>query len=122
MNCILYIQDKEKRLPIARKPFLYSQYFQLRSVKLCEVLDGANHLRGVGVLVVVPGNNLNLIGILVDLSNHGLSCAGLTKKTRLSFFIWEVLKYDIVTVVEHMPTTPRYTSILLQIIAYNKQK
>ena len=40
--------------------------------KLCEVLDGANHLRGVGVLVVVPRNNLYLVGLVVDLSNHGL--------------------------------------------------
>ena len=30
-------------------------------LKFCEVLDGANHLRSVGVLVVVPGNNLNLV-------------------------------------------------------------
>ena len=40
--------------------------------ELCEVLDGANHLAGVGVLVVVPRNNLYLVGILVDLCNHGL--------------------------------------------------
>ena len=44
--------------------------FDLR--KLCEVLDGANHLRGVGVLVVVPKNNLYLVGLVVDLGNHGL--------------------------------------------------
>lgn len=28
-----------------------------------EVLDGADHLAGVGVFVVVPGNDLNLIGV-----------------------------------------------------------
>lgn len=28
-----------------------------------EVLDGADHLRNIGVLVVVPGNDLNLIGV-----------------------------------------------------------
>ena len=32
-----------------------------------------DHLRGVGVLVVVPRNDLNLIGVVVDLSDHGLS-------------------------------------------------
>ena len=40
--------------------------------ELSEVLDGANHLRSVGVLIVVPGNDLYLIGVLVDLGNHGL--------------------------------------------------
>ena len=39
---------------------------------LSEVLDGTDHLRGVGVLVVVPGHDLNLIGVVVDLSDHGL--------------------------------------------------
>ena len=39
---------------------------------LCEVLDGANHLAGVGVLIVVPGNDLNLEGVIVDLGDHGL--------------------------------------------------
>ena len=39
---------------------------------LSEVLDGTDHLRGVGVLVVVPGHDLNLIGVIVDLSDHGL--------------------------------------------------
>ena len=35
-------------------------------LQLGEVLDGADHLRGVRVLVVIPGNNLYLIGIIVD--------------------------------------------------------
>src|SRR5699024_10625814 len=39
---------------------------------LSEVLDGADHLRGVAVLVVVPGHDLNLIGVIVDLGDHGL--------------------------------------------------
>ena len=30
------------------------------SAQLGEVLDGADHLAGVGVLVVVPGDDLNL--------------------------------------------------------------
>ena len=41
-------------------------------LQLSEVLDGANHLAGVAILVVVPGHNLNLIGVVVDLGNHGL--------------------------------------------------
>ena len=32
-------------------------------VQLSEVLDGADHLRGVAVLVVVPGHDLHLIGV-----------------------------------------------------------
>ena len=59
---------------VARKRYFSqpskSQEFQL--AQLSEVLDGANHLRGVAVLVVVPGNNLHLIGVLIQLSNHGL--------------------------------------------------
>ena len=39
---------------------------------LSEVLNGTDHLRGVGVLVVVPRHDLNLIGVVVDLSDHGL--------------------------------------------------
>ena len=33
-------------------------------LQLSEVLNGADHLRGVGVLVVVPRNDLNLIGVI----------------------------------------------------------
>ena len=43
-----------------------------RSAVLSEVLNGTDHLRGVGVLVVVLRNDLNLIGVVVDLSDHGL--------------------------------------------------
>ena len=32
---------------------------------LSEVLDGTNHLRGVGVLVVVPRHDLDLVGVVV---------------------------------------------------------
>ena len=41
-------------------------------LQLSEVLNGTNHLAGVGVLVVVPRNDLNVIGVVVDLSDHGL--------------------------------------------------
>ena len=41
-------------------------------LQLSEVLNGTNHLAGVGVLVVVPRNDLDLIGVVVDLSDHGL--------------------------------------------------
>ena len=39
---------------------------------LSEVLNGTNHLRSVRVLVVVPRHDLDLVGVVVDLSNHGL--------------------------------------------------
>ena len=56
---------------------LNNQQFDFETVRLLfqlsEVLDGANHLRSVRVLIVVPRNNLYLIGIVVDLRNHGLS-------------------------------------------------
>ena len=38
-----------------------------------EVLDCTNHLACVGVLVIVPRNNLYLICVVVNLSNHCLS-------------------------------------------------
>ena len=39
---------------------------------LSEIFNGTNHLAGVAVLVIIPGNNLYLIGIIVNLGNHGL--------------------------------------------------
>ena len=36
---------------------------------LGEVLNGTNHLRGIGVLVVVPRHDLNLIGVVVATLN-----------------------------------------------------
>ena len=38
-----------------------------------EVLDGADHLRNVGVLIVVPGNDLNLRGAVLERHRHSLS-------------------------------------------------
>ena len=38
------------------------------------MLDGAAHLRNIGVLVVVPGNNLNLGHAAGQLVDHGLGC------------------------------------------------
>ena len=37
-----------------------------------EVLDGADHLRNIGVLVVVPGNDLHLAGAVAQIDHHGL--------------------------------------------------
>ena len=37
-----------------------------------EVLDGPDHLRNVGVLVVVPGNDLHLAGAVAQVDDHGL--------------------------------------------------
>ena len=44
---------------------LYSAQEKLRSAVLSEVLNGTDHLRSVGVLVVVPRHDLNLIGVVV---------------------------------------------------------
>ena len=48
---------------------LYSTQEKLRSAVLSEVLNGTNHLRGVRVLVVVPGHDLNLIGVIAATLN-----------------------------------------------------
>ena len=48
---------------------LYSAQEKLRSAVLSEVLNDTNHLRGVGVLVVVPGHDLNLIGVVAATLN-----------------------------------------------------
>ena len=40
---------------------LSSAQEKLRSAVLSEVLNGTDHLKSVGVLVVVPGHDLNLI-------------------------------------------------------------
>ena len=48
---------------------LYSAQEKLRSAVLSEVLNGTDHLRGVGVLVVVPRHDLNLIGVVVATLN-----------------------------------------------------
>jgi hypothetical protein len=42
------------------------------ALQLREVLDGADHLGGVGVLVVVPRNNLDLEETVANFGNHGL--------------------------------------------------
>ena len=48
---------------------LYSAQEKLQSAVLSEVLNGTNHLRGVRVLVVVPGHDLNLIGVVAATLN-----------------------------------------------------
>ena len=45
--------------------------FRIES-ELCEILNCSYHLAGVRVLVVVPGNYLNLIEVVGNLGNHGL--------------------------------------------------
>jgi len=48
---------------------LYSARKELRSAVLSEVLNGTDHLRGVGVLVVVPRHDLNPIGVVAATLN-----------------------------------------------------
>ena len=52
LNSTFYVPDANAKHILHFK----SQINQL--AQLGEVLDGANHLRGVGVLVVVPGHDL----------------------------------------------------------------
>ena len=47
----------------------YSAQEKLRSAVLSEILNGTDHLKGVGVLVVVPGHDLNLIGVVAATLN-----------------------------------------------------
>ena len=47
-------------------------YLCLILFELSEVLNGANHLRSVRVLIVVPSNNLYERVAVTDLRNHGL--------------------------------------------------
>ena len=63
--------------------------------KLAEVLDGTNHLAGVGVLVVIPGNNLNLGCAVVKRQNHGLS--GIKQRTEAHAN--DIAGYDLIYVV-----------------------
>ena len=49
--------------------------------ELSKVLDGANHLAGVRVLVVVPSHNLNERVAVANLANHGL--VGVEERTEL---------------------------------------
>ena len=48
---------------------LSSAQEKLRSAVLSEALNGTDHLRGVGVLVVVPRHDLNLIGVVAATLN-----------------------------------------------------
>ena len=47
----------------------YSAQEKLRSAVLSKVLNGTDHLRSVGVLVVVPGHDLNLTGVVAATLN-----------------------------------------------------
>ena len=49
-------------------------YFDFFLLELSKIFNRTNHLAGVAVLVVVPANNLNLEGVVINLSNHCLSC------------------------------------------------
>ena len=54
---------RNRHSPVRSPQALSSE--KLRSAVLSEVLDGTDHLRGVGVLVVVPRHDLNLVGVVV---------------------------------------------------------
>ena len=54
---------RNRHSPVRSPQALSSE--KLRSAVLSEVLNGTNHLRSVGVLVVVPRHDLNLVGVVV---------------------------------------------------------
>ena len=54
---------RNRHSPVRSPQALSSE--KLRSAVLSEVLNGTNHLRSVGVLVVVPRHDLDLIGVVV---------------------------------------------------------
>ena len=66
---------RQKSSPSHRSPgrrrskSLFYRRSGTQSAVLSEVLNGTDHLRGVGVLVVVPGHDLNLIGVVAATLN-----------------------------------------------------
>ena len=76
------------------KVFSFSLYRE-GLAQLGEVFDGTNHLRGVGVLVIIPRNNLNLIGVVSNLQHHGLGSI----EQRTVTHTHDVGGYDLVGVV-----------------------
>ena len=58
---------RNRHSPVRSPQALSSE--KLRSAVLSEVLDGTDHLSGVGVLVVVPRHDLNLIGVVAATLN-----------------------------------------------------
>ena len=59
----IHMAMPEPAQPVRSPQALSSE--KLRSAVRSEVLDGTNHLRGVGVLVVVPRHDLDLVGVVV---------------------------------------------------------
>ena len=64
---------RNRHSPVRSPQALSSE--KLRSAVLSEVLNGTDHLRGVGVLVVVPRHDLNLGRCRRLSSDHGLGKA-----------------------------------------------
>ena len=70
--------DAKKPLPLrTAADFCLLDVTELQ--QLSEVLDGADHLAGVGVLVVVPGNDLNLSHAVARIFDCALVTFLLTK-------------------------------------------
>ena len=70
MLCVSAFSTRQKAAD--RRPRLFSIAFFV--LQLSEILDGSDHLAGVAVLVVIPGNNLNLCCSVVKWHNHCLCC------------------------------------------------
>ena len=66
-------QRYKKSRPAKRNGNYLSLNYKIYSLfELSEVLNGANHLRSVRVLIVVPSNNLYERVAITNLRNHGL--------------------------------------------------
>lgn len=69
-SLILFSKYIKKEVPkLSTLPLFVTK----QKLQLCEILNGANHLRSIRILVVIPGNNLNLIKTVAKRGNHCLS-------------------------------------------------
>ena len=65
------------------------------SSSLPKYLIVLNHLAGVGVLIVIPRNYLNLSSTILQRKNHGLSCI----EQRTESHTNDIAGYDLILVV-----------------------
>ena len=78
---LLLVAKAQKKPSDKESDGLFYECLAVILFQFSEVLDGANHLRGVRVLIVVPGNNLNERVAVANLANHCL--VGIEQRTEL---------------------------------------
>ena len=69
---LLLVTKAQKKPSDKESGGLFYECLAVILFQLSEVLDGANHLRSVRVLIVVPSNNLNEGVAVANLADHGL--------------------------------------------------